>query len=83
MNGTSAVRRRDDQSLLEGAGIAASAAVTGGIAEHLVEGRPALQEGAQQPMVPDGGHWVTVASADGVDASPITPFLKDDVPGSW
>ena len=66
--------------LLEGAGIAASAVVIGGIAEHLIEGRP-VQEGSQQPMVPDGGQWVTVASADGVDASPITPFLKDDVPG--
>lgn len=67
--------------LLEGAGIAASAVVIGGIAEHLIEGRTALQEGAQAPMVPDGGQWVTVASADGVEASPITPFLKDDVPG--
>jgi nitrite reductase/ring-hydroxylating ferredoxin subunit len=66
--------------LLEGAGIAASAVVIGGIAEHLIEGKP-LQEDSQQPMVPDGGQWVTVASADGVDASPITPFLKDDVPG--
>src|SRR5207244_1573471 len=47
--------------LLEGAGIAASALVVGGIAEHLIEGRPALQEGAQEPMVPHQG-WVLRAS---------------------
>ncbi len=67
----SGARTLSRRRLLEGAGIA----------EHLIEGRPALQEGAQEPMVPDGGQWVTVASADGVDASQITPFLKDDVPG--
>jgi cytochrome b6-f complex iron-sulfur subunit len=77
----SGARTLSRRRVLEGAGIAASAVVIGGIAEHLIEGRPALQEGAQQPMVPDGGQWVTVASADGVDTSPITPFLKDDVPG--
>ena len=77
----SGARTLSRRRLLEGAGVAASAVVIGGIAEHLIEGRPALQEGAQEPMVPDGGQWVTVASADGVAASPITPFLKDDVAG--
>jgi len=67
--------------LLEGAGIAAAAAVLGGIADHLIEGSPALEEGAQQPMVPDGGRWVTVASADRVAASQVTSFLSNDVAG--
>jgi nitrite reductase/ring-hydroxylating ferredoxin subunit len=76
----SGARTLSRRRLLEGAGIAASAAVIGGIADHLIEGRP-VQEGSQQPMAPDGGQWVTVASTDRVDANPITPFLKDDVPG--
>jgi nitrite reductase/ring-hydroxylating ferredoxin subunit len=78
---TSGARTLSRRRLLEGAGIAASAAVIGGIAERLIERTPPLQEGAQQPMVPDGGVWVTVASADGIDANPITPFLKNDVSG--
>jgi cytochrome b6-f complex iron-sulfur subunit len=67
--------------LLEGAGIAASAAAIAVVADRAIEGGPALQQGAQQPMVPDGGQWVTVASADGVAANPVTPFLTNDVAG--
>jgi cytochrome b6-f complex iron-sulfur subunit len=74
-------RRMSRRRLLEGAGIAASAALIGGVADHLIEGRPALQEGAQQPMVPDSGRWVTVASADRVAGSRVTPFLMNDVAG--
>lgn len=67
--------------LLEGAGIAASAAVVGGIAEHLIEGRPSLQRGGQGVMVPDGGRWVTVASADQVASTRISPFSTNGVTG--
>jgi cytochrome b6-f complex iron-sulfur subunit len=77
----SAVRRLSRRRLLEGAGVAASAAVLGGIADHLIAGTPALQQGAQPSLVPDGGVWVTVAAADRIDASPVTPFLKNDVAG--
>jgi cytochrome b6-f complex iron-sulfur subunit len=79
--GGSGGRTLSRRRLLEGAGIAASAAVLGGIAGHLIDGPPALQEGAQQPLVPDGGRWVTVASADRVAATPVTSFLKNDVAG--
>ncbi|HXJ63251.1 MAG TPA: hypothetical protein VNN79_05815, partial [Actinomycetota bacterium] len=41
--------------LLEGAGIAASAVLIGAVADHLIEGRPDLQQGPQGVMVPDGG----------------------------
>lgn len=67
--------------LLRGAGIAASAAVIGGVTERLIERTPPLQEGVQGPMVPDGGVWVTVASVDGIDANRVTPFLRNDVTG--
>ena len=67
--------------LLEGAGIAASAAAIAVVVDRAIEGGPALQQGAQQPMVPDGGQWVTVASADVVAANPVTPFLRNDVAG--
>jgi cytochrome b6-f complex iron-sulfur subunit len=73
-------RRMSRRRLLEGAGVAASAALLGGVADHLIEG-PALPEGALQPMVPDGGRWVTVASADRVASSRVTPFLMNDVAG--
>jgi cytochrome b6-f complex iron-sulfur subunit len=75
------VRRISRRRLLEGAGIAASAALLGGVADHLIEGGTALQQGAQQPMVPDGGRWVTVASADRVASSRVTPFVMNDVAG--
>jgi cytochrome b6-f complex iron-sulfur subunit len=77
----SGARTLSRRRLLEGAGIAASAAVIGGIAERLIERTPPLQEGVQGPMVPDGGVWVTVASADGIEANRVTPFLKNDVAG--
>jgi len=67
--------------LLEGAGIAASAAVIGGVADHLIEGRTALQRGPQGVMVPDQGRWVTVASADRVASTRVTPFLANGVAG--
>jgi cytochrome b6-f complex iron-sulfur subunit len=67
--------------LLEGAGIAASAAVVGGLAEHLIEDRPSLQRGGQGVMVPDDGRWVTVASADQVASSRISPFSTNGVTG--
>jgi cytochrome b6-f complex iron-sulfur subunit len=73
--------RMSRRRLLEGAGIAASAALLGGVADHLIQGRPALQAGVQQPMVPAGGQWVTVASADQVAASRVTHFLTPDVVG--
>jgi cytochrome b6-f complex iron-sulfur subunit len=79
--GGSGAKTLSRRRLLEGLGIAASAAALGGIADHLVEGTPPLQEGVQQPMVPDGGQWVTVASADRVAASTVTPFLTNDVAG--
>jgi cytochrome b6-f complex iron-sulfur subunit len=79
--GGSGARPLSRRRLLGGVGVAASAALIGGVADHLIEGTPALQEGAQQPMVPDGGQWVTVASADQVAASPVTPFLSNDVAG--
>jgi cytochrome b6-f complex iron-sulfur subunit len=67
--------------LLEGAGIAASAVVIGAVADHLIEGRPELQRGPQGVMVPDRGQWVTVASADRVASTRVTPFLTSDVAG--
>ena len=74
-------RRISRRRLLEGVGVAASAAVLGGVADHLIEGGGGLKEGQQEPMVPDGGQWVTVASADRIDSSRVTPFLMNDVAG--
>jgi cytochrome b6-f complex iron-sulfur subunit len=79
--GNVGARMLSRRRLLEGAGIAASAALLGGVADHLIEGGPALQQGAQRPMVPDGGRWVTVASADRVASSRVTPFVMNDVAG--
>jgi cytochrome b6-f complex iron-sulfur subunit len=62
--------------LLEGAGIAASAAVVAVVADRAIEGEP-----GQHPLVPNGGRWVTVASGEQVDSAPITPFSTEDVVG--
>jgi len=67
--------------MLEGAGIAAAAAALGVIGDRVLEHAPANRELSQQALVPDNGHWVTVASGDQVAASRLTAFKTEDVVG--
>ncbi|MEA2521885.1 MAG: hypothetical protein QOI81_1531 [Actinomycetota bacterium] len=73
--------RMSRRHLLEGAGVAASTAFIALIADRLIEAPSATKAAGQQPMVPDGGQWVNVATADRVDASRVTAFSASEVVG--